>query len=159
MSLINNLYAQDLIFCDRGLDRFPMGDTITAESLKNLFPVDTSTIEGMVEFQGASMIHSDKTISTYLKVDLDKYRVPVQGIKYIYIGLTKENEIRKITLKLEDSGLADLIILFDQLFTPSDMKIETYVGDNMYASRIWTNERFEVYLSGITRSVYFYCLD
>ncbi|NBA86099.1 hypothetical protein GVN16_10030 [Emticicia sp. CRIBPO] len=156
---MNNPYAQNLIFCERGLDRFPIGNIISVEALKSLYRIDTSTIEGLVELQGASMIHHDKKISSYLKVDLAKYQLPVQGIKCIYIGLTEDNEIRKITVKLESSGLTDLIKLFDQLYATSDVDIETHVGDEGYSSRIWTTGRCEVYLSGITGSVYFYCFD
>lgn len=153
----STLSAQNLEFSEAGLNVLPLNSKIEKNSLSTYFSeIDTTTIHGLLEYSGAVYVDYDETLDLYLKVDLDKYKLPTYGIKYIYIGL-KDYEIRKIVVKLLDEhSLRCVINLFNQLFTPS-LIMGTEIDTDIYSSKLWESEQYEVLLSGISKIVVFTC--
>lgn len=156
--LSHSLYAQKMEFTDRGLNLFPLNSTIDSKSISSIqfSKIDTTSLGELIEYRNAVSLYDDETLNVYLKVNLDNYKLPVEGIKSIYIGL-KDYEIRKITVQLDDNSVQHVTNLFNQMYTDSNIEIETELNNNINSSKMWYSGKYEIYLSGIAKTIVFTC--
>ncbi|SDM18387.1 hypothetical protein SAMN05421820_103128 [Pedobacter steynii] len=152
-------YAQTIELCSRGLSLFPLGSKLNDTNKLDLQDIDTSNLEGMLEYSLASAGTDKEDSYTFKKLIAGRYIVREMESTScdIYIGFTKEYEIRQIVIKLRDFDFSHIKDIINRIYgTPEVEGTSEINGAFSHQTCVWSGADFDVIFSGLGGDIGFY---
>lgn len=149
------LFPQDLLLTGKGVKTFEIGQILHDNSFDYVVDIDTSTLEGIMEFQLVSAGFETRTGYTFGKVDLSKFNQKNHQIKKVLLGVSADKVVRKIWIEIGLHDPAKTVKFFDSLYQ-REVTLETTIQDILQSvSYSWAAEDFDIYFSSGTRDIFF----
>lgn len=152
-------YAQTIELCSRGLSLFPLGGKLNDVVKLDLQDIDTSNLEGMLEYSLASSGTDDEDSYTFKKVIAGRYVIKEMesSSSDIYVGYTKEYEIRQIVIRLHNFNFSYIKGLFDLVYGSSKVEGTTEInGFFSHQGCLWSNSDFDILFLGLGDISFYY---
>lgn len=152
-------YAQTIELCSRGLSLFPLGSKLSDTIKLDLQDIDTSNLKGMMEYSFASSGTDDEDNYIFKKLIAGRYVIREMESTScdIYVGYTKEYEIRQIVIKLDNFDFSYIQGLFKLIYGNPFVEGSSEInGAFSHQSCLWSCSDFDILFLGLGDITFYY---